>query len=188
MTMPNSGATRDERFKSFYQRYYLRILRFLVRGFHLTQEDAEELTQEVFLRFYEALDEYRGDAEWAFLETIARNTAYNHIRSRSTAKRNAPTVDIDDPEHFNEPAAPPEPDYADRQHAALLRKRLYEAIDALTPGQRNVVHLQLQDYTYDEIAAALRVTIDAVKSRLRDAKKILRARLGDVETFPEEIE
>jgi DNA-directed RNA polymerase specialized sigma24 family protein len=51
-----------------------------------------------------------------------------------------------------------------------------------------VVHLQLQDYTYDEIAAALRVTVDAVKSRLRDAKKSLRARLGDAEAFPEVIE
>ncbi|HJQ39140.1 MAG TPA: sigma factor, partial [Thermoanaerobaculia bacterium] len=93
-----AAVERDERFKTLYQKYYRRVVRFYVRAFRFAEEDAEELAQEAFLRFYEAMDEYRGDAEWAFFESIARNVAFNKIRWGKTQKRNARTVDIDDPE------------------------------------------------------------------------------------------
>ncbi len=178
--------TADERFKSLYQKYYRRVVRFYVRSFHLSEQDSEELAQESFLRFLEAMDEYRGEAEWAFFETIARNVAYNRIRSLKSGKRSARMVDIDDPDFAHEPAAPAEPDYADRQEDALLKKRLREAIAELPDGQRQCIQLWLEERRYDEIATVLRISMDAVKSRLRDAKKTLRARLGDDDTLPED--
>jgi RNA polymerase sigma-70 factor (ECF subfamily) len=186
MTSPNGGGSRDERFRPLYQRYYWRIVRFYVRAFRFSQEDAEELTQEAFLRFYEAMDEYRGDAEWAFFETIARNVAFNRIRAGKTQKRNAKTVDIDDPDTpMHEPRVA-EPDYAERQETAQRRRRLYDAIAALPKGQRECLHLWLDDFKYDEIAAALHISMDAVKSRIRDAKRVLRAKLGDDGMLPED--
>jgi len=180
MRIRNGNSDHDERFRSLYQKYYWRVVRFFVRAFRFAEEDGEELAQEAFLRFYEAMDEYRGDAEWAFFETIARNVAYNRIRSTKTRKRSGLTVAIDDPQVAgNQPAAPQEPDYADRQHAATQRRQLYEAILELPSGQRECVQLWLDDFKYDEIATALRISMDAVKSRLRDAKKQLRSRLGD---------
>ena len=127
-----------------------------------------------------------GDAEWAFFETIARNLAYNKIRSQKTAKRGAKTVSIDDPGLNHDPAAPDEPDYAERQHDALRKQQLRDAITALTSGQRECIQLRLDEFTYEEIAKILRVSVDAVKSRLRDAKKILRERLGDGDGLPED--
>jgi len=184
-----NGGDRNERFKTLYQKYYRRVVRFYVRAFRFAEEDAEELAQEAFLRFYEAMDEYRGDAEWAFFESVARNVAYNKIRWRKTQKRNARTIDIDDPEvSRNEPPAPEQPDYAERQHEALQRKRLYGAISELPPGQRECVQLWLDDFKYGEIATALHTSMDAVKSRLRDAKRQLRARLGEDGTLPEDEE
>ena len=184
-----NGGDRNERFKTLYQKYYRRVVRFYVRAFRFAEEDAEELAQEAFLRFYEAMDEYRGDAEWAFFESVARNVAYNKIRWRKTQKRNARTVDIDDPEvSRNEPPAPEQPDYAEQQHEALQRKRLYGAISELPPGQRECVQLWLDDFKYGEIATALHTSMDAVKSRLRDAKRQLRARLGEDGTLPEDEE
>ena len=181
------GVLRHERFKALYQRYYRRVVRFYVRAFRFAEEDAEELAQEAFLRFYEAMDEYRGEAEWAFFESIARNLAYNRVRWGKRQKRSARTVDIDDPELTqNQPAAPQEPDYAERQEAALRRKRLYDAISELPAGQRECVQLWLDDFKYGEIASALRMSMDAVKSRLRDAKRVLRARLGDEGALPED--
>lgn len=178
--------TASERFKSLYQTYYRRVVRFLIRAFHLSEEDAEELAQDSFLRFYEAMDEYRGEAEWAFLETIARRVACNRIRSRRSIKRSAMMVDIDDPNLAIEPVAPAEPDYADKQQAALHRKLLGEAIASLPDGQRQCMQLWLDDFTYDQIAMILRVSMDSVKSRLRDAKKTLRTRLGDEDTLRED--
>lgn len=178
MMIRRGGGDRDDRFKSLYQKYYWRMVRYFVRVSRLSQEDAEELTQEAFLRFYEAMDEYRGEAEWAYFEVIARNVLNNRIRALKTAKRRADTVDIDDPELKHEPAAPEGPDYAERQQTAIRRKQLYDAIAELPPGQRQCLLLWLQDLKYEEIAKALRISMDAVKSRMRDARKLLSKRLG----------
>ena len=189
MRIRDDGSGRDERFRSYYQKYYWRIVAFYERSFRLSMEDAEELAQDAFVRFYRAMDEYRGDAEWAFFEKIARNVAYNRIRSGKTGKRNMKTVDIDDPDIANhEPRAPEGPDYAERQETALQMKRMYDAIAGLPPGQRESVRLWLEGFKYDEIARALRITMDAVKSRIRDAKKLLRERLGDDGALPKDDE
>ena len=180
--------TKDDRFRSLYQKYYWRVVRFYVRSFRLSEEDAQELAQDAFLRFYEAMDEYRGDAEWAFFETIARNLAYNRIRSQNTAKRRGKTVDIDDPEFANEPAAPAGPDFAQQEQDALRTKRLRDAIAQLPSGQRDCMQLWIDELKFKEIAKFLGITMDAVKSRLRDARKLLRARLGDGDAPPEDEE
>ena len=183
------GVDRNQRFESLYRKYYWKVVRFYVQTFRLAEEDARDLAQDAFVRFYKAMDEYRGDAEWAFFEAIARNVAYNRIRSTKTQKRSAKMVDIDDPEALRqEPAAPQGPDYADQEEAALRHRKLHQAIAALTTGQQECIRLQLEGFTYDDIAKALRISVDAVKSRIRDAKRLLRARLGDVGTLPEDQE
>jgi RNA polymerase sigma-70 factor (ECF subfamily) len=186
MMIRNGRFDRNERFRRLYQKYYWRVVKFYVRAFRCSQEDAEELAQEAFLRFYEAIDEYRGDAEWAFFERIARHIAYNRIRAGKTQKRNVEIVEIDAPEFTHELAAPDEPDYAVREQNAQRIKRLCDAISNLSEGQRQCLQLWLRDLSYTEIATALRISLDAVKSRLRDAKRELRERLGDEGKLPED--
>jgi RNA polymerase sigma factor (sigma-70 family) len=181
MKMRKSDDGRDERFKSLYQKYYRRMVKYYVHAFRLEQEDAEELTHDAFLRFYEAMDEYRGEAEWAFFESIARNLGINRIRSRDTIKRKMEYVDL---EHPKAVAA----GHAAQQHDALERKMMHDAIAALAPSQRQAIQLWLDGFKYDEIARVLRTTPEGVRSRLRDARRLLRARLGDDVTFPEEEE
>lgn len=181
-----NGEDRGERFRRLYQKHYRRMVKYYVRVFRLSEPDAEDLAQEAFVRFYEAMDEYRGDAEWGFLETTARNVAFNRIRSRNTLKRNAITVDIDDPNVREEPAAPVEPDYAERQEMAERKRHLYREIASLSHAQRQCIQPWLEELSYEEIASGLRISVDAVKSRLRDAKKTLRARLGDDHGLPED--
>ncbi|MEO8382768.1 MAG: RNA polymerase sigma factor [Acidobacteriota bacterium] len=184
MKNDDGGASRDERFQDLYRRFFRRMVRYFMRVSRLSEEDAEELTQEAFARFLEAMDEYRGEAEWAYFEVIARNVLYNKIRSSKTAKRKGNTVDIDDPEFRNEPVAPEGPDYAERQQTEIRRRQLYEAIEKLPAGQRQCLMLWLQEFKFEEIARALNISLDAVKSRLRDARRLLGARLG--QQLPEE--
>jgi RNA polymerase sigma-70 factor (ECF subfamily) len=163
------------------------MIAFFMRAFRVTEQDAEELTQDTFFRFLQALDEYRGDAEWAFLEKVARNVGYNRVRSTQAKKRGEGMrpLEIDDPNQFNaEPSAPQGPDYVERQHQAQQRQRLYDAIAGLPAGQRQCLQLWLDEFKYDEIAATLRISQDAVKSRIRDAKRLLRERLGDEGMLP----
>ncbi len=178
---------RDDRlFEALYRKYYRRIVRFYVQSFRLAEEDAEELAQDAFMRFYRSMDDYRGDAEWAFFEMIARRVAYNRIRTGRTKKRSGLRVDIDDPEITSEPIAPQGPDYAEREEQTERTRRLREAIRKLPSGQRQCIHLQLEGFKYQEIGKALRISGDAVKSRLRDARKSLREALGSDLALPED--
>ena len=86
MTMRQTGGEGNELFESLYKRYYARILRFFERVFRMSKADAEELTQDSFIRFFRTMGEYRAEAEWALLETIARNVGYNRVRSANTVK------------------------------------------------------------------------------------------------------
>ena len=68
----------------------------------------------------------------------------------------------------------PQVDHASREAEALRRKELHDAIAALPEGQRHAMQLWLDGFHYTDIAKALGVSVVAVKSRLRDAKRHLR--------------
>jgi RNA polymerase sigma factor (sigma-70 family) len=175
-TIHNSDSERDERFETMFRTHYPRVYRFL-RGYRLSREEANDLAQEAFTRFYGKIDQYRGEAEWGFLQTITRNLLINWWRDRSAAKRSGKTVEIDDADVRLALTAREEPDYVEREQEALRSKRLHAAITELPEGQRQCIRLQLAGLKYDEIAKTLRISIDAVKSRRRDALKSLKARL-----------
>lgn len=188
MTMRNDGrGGDDELFRTLYARYYGRMRRFFRRVFRVSDAEAQELTQDAFVRFYKAMDEYRGDAEWALLETIARNVGYNRVRSLTTIKRGAVrTESLDHPDlpHGELEVAQTHP--VDRLIDEERVARLRQAIAALPKGQRHCLQLWLDDVSYEEIARSLRISLEAVRSRIRDAKRSLRARLGDEGALPED--
>ena len=173
--------TGDERFEALYRKYYGRVYRFF-RSSLSDDQDAQDHAQETFKRIYETFAQYRGESEWSFIQTTAQNLLFNTIRARNTKKRKGDMVDLDDLR--DGPPAPPEIDLADRQEAEMRRARLWAAIAELPEGQRQCMELWLSEIAYEPIAATLGITIDAVKSRLRDARKALRARLG--ESLPED--
>jgi RNA polymerase sigma factor (sigma-70 family) len=187
MTTRDDGEDRDDLFRLLYQRYYRRMLRYFHRVFRLSEADAQELTQDSFLRFYRAMDEYRGEAEWALLETIARNVGYNRVRSVTTVKRGSIRLEsLDDPEERHDPADLEQRHPVDTMIETERLRRMREAIAELPNGQRQCLQLSLEDLSQEEISRVLRISIMAVKSRIRDAKRTLRERLGDEGALPEE--
>ena len=110
---------RNGRFKQLYQQYFRRVVRFYVKVCRVSENDAEDLAQIAFLRFYEAMDEYRYDAGCMYFQTIALNVLRNSLRGSKAAKRRVDLIDLDDPEFAYEPAAPAEPDYAERQMSEI---------------------------------------------------------------------
>jgi len=178
------GGDRDERFEALYRKYYGRVYRFCRR--FVADDQAHDLAQETFKRIYKSFDDYRGEAEWAFIEQTARNVVINAARAQKTAKRNAKVESIDDPSFNTDPPAPDQPDLAQRQETDMRKARLWAAIAELPERQRQCIELWLDDTKYDGIARMLGITVDAVKSGIRDAKRALRARLG--ESLPEDEE
>jgi RNA polymerase sigma factor, sigma-70 family len=182
-----AGGDRDELFESLYKRYYKRMLRFFWRAFHIPEADAQELTQESFIRFYRAMGEYRADAEWALLETIARNVGYNQVRSVSTIKRGSVRPEsLDDGQSVNDAIDRTQRHPIDTMIETERLRRVRRAISELPRGQRQCMQLSLEDFSQEEISRALRISVMAVKSRIRDAKKALRERLGDEGALPED--
>ncbi|HEX7152509.1 MAG TPA: RNA polymerase sigma factor [Thermoanaerobaculia bacterium] len=177
-------SDRDERFEAAYRRYYARVYKYF-RGCRVADDEAHDLSQDTFRRFYEKLHTLRNENEVPFLFAIARSVFLNWYRGNKTAKRGAKTVDIEAPAIAPELPSLAAPDYAQRQQLELRKKRLHDAIAQLPEGQRQCIELRLEDASYEEIAAKLGISVEAVKSRIRDAKRLLRARLGD-DTFPED--
>jgi RNA polymerase sigma factor (sigma-70 family) len=169
----------DERFEAIYRKCYARVWRYF-RTNSVADDEAHDLCQDAFKRLYERMDQIRNDDPWPFLQSIARTVLLNRVRARQTQKRSASMVPMDDPELIRaEPAAPAQPDYAERQAEEDLRRRLRAAVESLPPGQLECFRLWMQGHKYDEIMKILGISMDAVKSRVRDAKRYLREQLGD---------
>jgi RNA polymerase sigma-70 factor, ECF subfamily len=172
---------RDAAFRQIYERHYPRVVRFFWR-LGVTSGDAAEFAQETFIHFYRNMDKYRGDAEWAYLQKIARNILVNAWRDQHAQKRNGVVVDLDGPESAELQdvliaEGDPHTELTNQELERMRIQKLSAAIEGLPLGARQVIRLQLAGLTYMEIAETLRLTTDAVKSRVRDAKRLLRASL-----------
>jgi RNA polymerase sigma factor (sigma-70 family) len=168
-------ANKDD-FESLYRSYYIRLVRFLMHSFHVTEETAKDWTHDAFLRVWRSIATYRGDAKWAFLETTARHVAYNRLRGRKAKKRDAIEEAIDEKTRLL--AAPSATDPVECLDRAIRLRLLRDAIRELPGVQREYLQMQLAGFSYPEIARFFRTTEDGVKSRLRDARANLKKKLG----------
>lgn len=170
-------------FESLLTKYFPRVLNFIVR-FVNVHEEAEDLTQEVFIKVYKGAWEYSPKAQFkTWLYTVARNLALNEIRRRSriAGSLDAP-VDYNDEgkttrEVADENAVRPDAGVTEEERATLVR----EALQALPANQREaIILLRYEDFTYEEIARTMGLSLQAVKSLLNRAKENLRVRLARV--------
>jgi len=173
---------RDEVFEHLYRHYYRRVMRYLVEVFRLSRDDADDVAQDVFLRVFAVGDQYRGESEWSFLQTVATRVVLNRVRASHTLKRGSyaphrPVTEADLPSNTSDEPAPQEKLFAAGEAAA----RLYEAMEHLSPPSRAVLLLQLSEFDTKEIAHSLGVDETTVKMRLHDARKRLRDVLSQTE-------
>jgi RNA polymerase sigma-70 factor (ECF subfamily) len=150
---------------------------------HITQnrEDAEDVVQDAFLKAYEKLDQFQGNSKfYTWLVRIAVNESLMRLRKRRTGRM----VSIDEDVETEEGSMPrdladwspdPEAQYGQSEMAEILRK----TIQGLPQGFRVVFVLRdVEGLSTEETAAALELSVPAVKSRLLRARLQLRERLG----------
>ena len=154
-----------------------------------SEADAQEVLQEAFLNAYQKLPNFRGEAQFSsWLYRIAANSALMRLRR----KRRAPDALSDQPlelqgprfsaEGFLDPA--PRSDWSQRADEKMMDRELGSAIDqavgSLPDDYRTVFLLKDVDgLSNEDIAAALDLTVPAVKSRLHRARLSLREKLGE---------
>jgi RNA polymerase sigma-70 factor, ECF subfamily len=154
------------------QRYHRRIYNICYR-FAGSADDAQDLTQEVFIRMYRTLNSYdvaRG-AFMTWVTTLSRNLLVDHFRKTkhdrltdsldTTASDNPDAMTLSD----RIPDEGPAPDSGVQSRET--RDAVHQALQKLSPELREAVILRdLQDMDYREIATVLKVPEGTVKSRI----------------------
>jgi len=154
------------------QRYHRRIYNICYR-FAATADDAQDLTQEVFIKMYRTLDSFDADrgafATW--ITTMTRNLLVDHFRK---TKQDRVTDSLDSVASEHEDAMPlgdkiqdagPAPDA--HVQSREVGETVHRALQKLSPDLREAVILRdLQDMDYREIAGVLKVPEGTVKSRI----------------------
>ena len=165
------GARQGDvsQFGEFVRRHQDRLAAILINLLG-SQEDAEDVAQEAFIRFYSSLSRFRGEAQpGTYLVRIAINLANDALRRRQR-------------QHF--PLLPfkesPETSSLKVEGMAVVDKRerqraVQKALMALKPEQRSVAVLRLiLEYSTDETARTLGIRPGTVMSRLSRASAQLR--------------
>ena len=159
-----------------YERKIYRIAR------HVTQseEDAEEILQETFLKAYEHLSEFQGNSKfYTWLVRIAVNESLMKLRKRKSGRIVSLDEKIDTGEEtVAREIAVWEDNPEQRYSRAELRGILERAISSLPPIFQTVFILRdVDELSTEETADALNISVPAVKSRLLRARLQLRDKL-----------
>lgn len=138
--------------------------------------DAEDLTQEVFLKAYRGLANFKGKSKFStWIYRIAYNTCIDRHRKKKSADTNM--VFIDDEDEYRQLVSDnhiPEDELLIKEKQEIVQK----CIESLRPEYRSVIILRdIQNYTYAEIAAMLDMPLGTVKSYISRGRSALRESL-----------
>lgn len=156
------------------ERYGGRIYNLALR-FAPTSQEAEDLTQEIFLRLYRNLHQYRGEMPliaWAL--RLSRNLCIDHYRAARSRHLSDTVSDVvlDHLPSADDPQA--------RAHAREQLRHVHDALRRLPEALATVLVLaDVQQWSYEEIAAFLSVPTGTVKSRLNRARRELAGKLEE---------
>jgi len=162
------AAAWEEIVQKYHRRIYNICYRFAGSG-----DDAEDLTQEVFIKMYRTLNSYdveRG-AFMTWVTTITRNLLVDHFR-KTKQDRMTDSLDTVSSEHEDAmPLCEQIPDRGPSQDSRVQTREtgetVHQALQKLSPELREAVILRdLQDMDYREIATVLKVPEGTVKSRI----------------------
>lgn len=135
------------------------------------KHDAEDLTQETFMRVFRSLKDYRPGGFRGWLHRITTNLFLDMVRHRATVRMEALPEDYERVPGF---ALTPEQAY----QVNHLTPALQDALDQLSPEFRVAVVLcDVADMTYDEIAETLGLKMGTVRSRIHRGRSQLREAL-----------
>ncbi len=167
-------------FEKLVKRYDRNVFRIAQ---HITQnrEDAEDVVQDAFLKAYQNLGQFQGQSKfYTWLVRIAVNEALMRLRRRRPERM----ISLDEDVKTEEDSMPREvadwsPNPEQQYSQSELKDILGKTIQGLPAGFRTVFVLRdVEGLSTEETAAALELSVPAVKSRLLRARLQLRERLN----------
>jgi RNA polymerase sigma-70 factor, ECF subfamily len=169
----------NEAFAELVGRYQNKIYR-LARNITQSNEDAEDVLQETFLKAYSHLDGFQRNSKfYTWIVRIAVNESLMKLRKRKSDR----TVPLDEPLDTGEESVAREiAVWEDNPEQRYSREEMHEildeAVESLKPDFRTIFVLRdIEELSTEETAEALGISIPAVKSRLLRARLALREKL-----------
>jgi len=163
-------------FQEIVERYKKNVY-YLALDLTGNHEDAEDLSQDVFIRAYQSIARFRGEAKLS--SWLYRITVNTHINSKR--KKSLRLISIY-PQKEGEPeiqVADPSPDPHTEVESRHVQKDIDSALDQLTPRERAVFVLRhYNDLMLEDIAKTLEISEGTVKSLLFRACRRLRKEIG----------
>ena len=177
-------AGEPEAFEYFvrtYQRKVFRLVYTLVRN----AGEADALTQDVFVKAWRAVPDFKGEAAFeTWLNRIAVNAVRDSVRRRKPVVSFADLAAAEDAGGSELPRAADPTDGTSPERDALsgqIRRRIGQALEALSPRQRAIfVMKHYEERSIAEIGAATGLDDGTVKSHLFRAARKLRQKLEDL--------
>jgi len=172
-------------FDEMVQRYWSRIYS-MVHQLLRNQQDAEEVTQDAFIRAHKGLVNFRGDSAFStWLYQIATNLARNRYWYWWRRKRDK-SISFDAPlgDESDSTLADIIPAEVESPDDIAVNQELVDKIGAsmenLGVKHREILILRnVKNLSYEEISSILGISIGTVKSRIARARETLRAELGE---------
>jgi RNA polymerase sigma-70 factor (ECF subfamily) len=168
------ACSRPSDLRSFEQLVRRHEGKVLANCRHLTgsADDAQDLAQEVFVKAYFGLRRFRGDSRFGtWLQRIKVHHCLNFLRKRKRLVQ----VDVDDPGLRSDDGLSVAPDVEAALAARDRRRRIAAALDRVPATLRvPLVMCDLDEMTYQEIAAELDLGLSAVKMRIKRGREEFR--------------
>lgn len=140
-------------------------------------EDALEITQEIFLKLYRSLSQFRKESSFnTWFYRLATNVTYDFMRKRYRDDKNRSfSWDDDQADHADTQPIDPTPWPEEVAEKEDLKRIMQQALWQLRPDHREVLYLyDFENRSYDEISALLDCQLGTIKSRLHRARSELR--------------
>jgi len=159
---------------------YQRRLGRLINRFVRNSAEAEDLTQEAFIKAYRALQAFRGDsAFYTWLYRIGINTAKNHLLAQGRRAPTSTAFDAEEAEAFEDASLLHEVATPENE---LMSKQVVEVVNAslqqLPEDLRTALTLrEIEGLSYEEIASVMGCPIGTVRSRIFRAREVVATNL-----------
>ena len=163
-------------FEELFSRYRRRLYA-LARTMLRSPQEAEEVTQDAFMRIHRAAGSFKPGykfSSWAL--KITSNLCKNRLK-----KRRLPVTSLDDGAHEESHLASDSPTPLEIYEKEIAKQQIDEAIAVLPEVYREALFLRYsEDLSYKDIAEVLGVSLSAVETRIHRAKRLLRSKLASL--------
>lgn len=135
-------------------------------GFAKDEDEAKDLTQDVFLKLFVKLASFKGKSKFStWLYAFTYNHCVNYVTRNTSKKIEKQSIDNADIENISDS------DIDDKDFLSMKVDKLKKAMDLISPDEKMILLLKYQDFlTIKEIESVLGIGESAVKMRIKRAK------------------